>query len=67
MHGLRPVEDDEHVRRVAGHGVGGPAGVVGWLDDAAIAVSAKDPTPDDPHVKASVYLVARDDAAAAEK
>ena len=48
-------------------GVGGPAGLVGWIDDAAIAVSAKDPTLEDPHIKADVYLVAKDEAAAAEK
>lgn len=48
-------------------GVGGPAGLVGWIDDAAIAVSAKDPTIEDPHIKASVYLVAKDDASAAAK
>jgi hypothetical protein len=48
-------------------GVGGPAGLVGWIEDAGIAVSAKDPTPDNPNAKLSVYLVAKDDATAAEK
>jgi hypothetical protein len=48
-------------------GVGGPAGLVGWIDDAGLAVSAKDPTPDDPNASISVYLVAKDDATAAEK
>ncbi len=48
-------------------GVGGPAGLVGWIDDAAIAISAKNPTPENPGIQASVYLVARDDATAAEK
>ena len=63
---LRSVPDLEAPLQML-DGVGGPAGIVGWIDDAAIAVSAKDPTPDDPHIKASVYLVAKDDAAAAEK
>jgi Protein of unknown function (DUF3352) len=48
-------------------GVGGPAGLVGWIDDVAVAVSATNPTPEDPHAKASIYLVATDDATAAEK
>lgn len=48
-------------------GVGGPAGLVGWIEDAAIAVSAENPTAEDLGVKASVYLVAKDDATAAEK
>lgn len=48
-------------------GVGGPAGLVGWIDDAAVAVSATNPTAAIPNPKVSVYLVAKDDATAAEK
>jgi hypothetical protein len=48
-------------------GVGGPEGLVGWIEDAGIAVSAADPTPDNPNAKVSVFLVAKDDATAAEK
>lgn len=48
-------------------GVGGPAGLAGWIDDVAVAISSKDPTPDDPHIKATAFLVATDDATAAAK
>jgi hypothetical protein len=46
---------------------GGPAGLAGWVDDVAVAASAKDPTAADPHIKATVYLVAQDEATAAAK
>ena len=42
-------------------------GLVGWIEDAAVAVSAVNPTLEDPGIKASVYLVAKDDATANEK
>ena len=48
-------------------GVGGPAGLVGWIDDAGVAISAVNPTLENPGIKASVYLVAKDEATAAEK
>jgi hypothetical protein len=48
-------------------GAGGPAGLAGWIDDVAVAISAKDPTVDDPHIKATVFLVATDEATAAAK
>ena len=63
---LRAVPDLEAPLQML-DGVGGPAGLVGWIDDAAVAVSATNPTPDNPNPKVSVYLVAKDDATAAEK
>jgi hypothetical protein len=48
-------------------GAGGPAGLAGWIDDAAVAISAKDPTVADPHVKATVFLAATDEATAVAK
>jgi hypothetical protein len=46
---------------------GGAAGLAGWIDDVGVAISAKDPTLDDPHGKATVFLVAKDEATAAAK
>jgi hypothetical protein len=48
-------------------GVGGPAGLVGWIDDVAVAATATNPTLDNPNARISVYLAAKDDASAAEK
>ena len=43
-------------------GVGGGAGLVGWIEDVGVAVSVHGPTPD-----GAVFLVASDDATAADR
>jgi hypothetical protein len=63
---LRTMPDFQQPLQVL-DGVGGAAGLAGWIDDVAVAIAAKDPTLDDPHVKATVFLVGRDEAAAADK
>ncbi len=64
---LRTIPDFQQPLQMLDGAAGGAAGLAGWIDDVAVAISAKDPTLADPHIKATVFLVATDEATAAAK